>query len=366
VSGSRASPVGLGVVGAGGAALDVVRAAAGSSAVRVVAIHGRDSGRAADLAARVGARVHATLDDLLADREVEAAYVALPHDLLANTAIAVLGSGRDVLVEKPLAIGRDGIAEVRAAATAANRSVGALFELRHVTTVVAATDLVRSGAIGEVRLVRIRTLIDKPPAYWTSGPTGRVVDPWRASLARAGGGVVLMNAIHQLDLVRAMTGLEIVRVAAETEAGVAGVEVEDVAAATLRFANGAIGSLVAHAHAPGAASEETIEIDGTEGALRLGDPYAQSPRLGLWLRAPVADHPAGRWIEIVAPAVDPWAAAVDDFAAAIRTGRPPVPGLDDAESALATVLAIYESAERGTVVDVRRSFDPPAAAGPWT
>jgi predicted dehydrogenase len=361
MSAQGTGPVGLGIVGCGGAALDVVRSAAGSS-IRVVAVHDRDPARAAALAQRAGARVHPELDGLLADPAVEAVHVALPHDLLATTAMAALQAGRHVLVEKPLATSRAEIELVRAAAVATGRSVGVMFELRHVPTVAKAADLVRSGALGRIRLVRIRTLIDKPPAYWTSGPTGLVADPWRASRARAGGGVVVMNAIHLLDLVRVVTGQEVVRVAAESAAGVAGVDVEDVAAATLRFADGAIGSVVASAHAPGASSGETIEIDGTGGSIRLGDPYAGAPRLELFLRSPSGDYPAGRWVVVEPTAVDPWKAALDDFAHAIRSGRPPVPGLDDAEAALATVLAIYESVERRTVVAVRRSFDAPATA----
>lgn len=355
---TRARPLGLGIVGCGGAALDVVRSLGGSRSARVVAVHDREPAPAADLAARTGARVHSRLDDLLADPGVEAVYVALPHDLLAATAIAALQAGRHVLVEKPLATSRAEVERVRAAADAAGRSVGVMFELRHIAIVAAATNLVRSGALGRIRVVRIRTLIDKPSAYWTSGPTGRVADPWRASRARAGGGVVLMNAIHQLDVLRAVTGLEVVRVGAETAAGIDGVEVEDVAVATLRFDDGAVGSLVASAHAPGANAGETIEIDGTGGALRLGDPYTATPRLDLFLRAASGDQPAGQWIAIEPAVIDPWAAALDDFAHAIRAGRAPVPGIDDAQAALATVLAIYESAERRTVVDVRRSFDP--------
>ncbi len=362
--------VGLGIVGCGGAALDVVRAVAGSSSVRIVAVHDRDRARAEDLARRCGGRIQPDLDSLLSDPAVDAVYVALPHDLLAPTTVTALGHGRHVLAEKPLAVDRPGIASVRAAALAAGRSVGVLFELRFVVTVQAATDLVRSGALGAIRQVRIRTLIDKPPAYWSSGPTGRVTDPWRASRARAGGGVVLMNAIHQLDLVRSIIGQEVVRVAAETEAGSAAVEVEDVAAATLRFADGAIGSLVASAHAPGASAGETIEIDGTNGALRLGDPYANPPRLELYLRDPHLGHPGGSWIDITPPAVDPWVTAVEAFADALLFGQPPNPGIDAAEAALATVLALYESAVHRTVVAVRRSFDAPDIRGsqprlPW-
>ena len=354
-------PLGLGIVGCGGAALEVVRSVAGAPGVQVVAVHDRDLDRAADLGRRAHARVHPDLAALLADPAVDAVYVALPHHLLVPMATAALRAGRHVLVEKPLAISAAGLRSVRVAARRSGRSVGVLFEHRFAPAVAAAADLARGGAIGTPRLVRIRTLIDKPPTYWDSGPTGRVPSRWRASREQAGGGVVLMNTVHQLDLVRAITGLEVDRVAAETVAGVTGVEVEDLAVATLRFRGGALGSVVASAHAPGAEAGELIEVDGSDGSLRLPDPYASPARLDLFLRRPFGGHPADRWIAISLPPVDPWAAALAAFAGAIAAGTTPVPGIDDAEAALATVLAIYRSARTGRVVPVRRSFDGPAA-----
>jgi len=345
-----AEPLGVGIIGCGGAALDVVRAAAGSAAVRIVAVHDRDPGRARDLAERSGARVRSTRSALLDDPAVDAVYVALPHDLLARTAIAALRAGRHVLVEKPLAITLRDVRRVRAASRAAGRAVGVLYELRQAPAAVAAADLVRAGAIGKVTAVRIRTLIDKPAAYWSGGPTGRASDPWRASRRRAGGGVVLMNASHQLDLVRAITGLEVVRVAAEIVASVPGVEVEDRAVATFRFTNDAVGSLVASAHAAGIERGEEIDIDGSAGAIRVPDPYGRPRPLRLFLRRPWGAHAAGAWLELDGPPLDPWAAALDRFAGAIAAGRDPSPGLDDAEAALASVLAIYRSSRTGRIV----------------
>jgi predicted dehydrogenase len=357
-------PLGIGIVGCGGAASELVRAAAGSDQVRVVAVHDVVVARAAELAATAHARVQPGLRDLLSDPLVEAVYVSLPHDLLAPTTIAALEAGRHVLVEKPLAIDAAGVRAVRAAATTARRAVGVMFELRAVASMAAARSLVRAGAIGPIRAVRIRTLIDKPATYWRAGPSGRGGDPWRANRTRAGGGVVLMNAIHQLDLVRWITGLEVERVAAEAQAGVAGVEVEDLSAATVRYAGGAVGSLVAAAHAPGAAGEETIELDGTDGAVRLGDPYLPSPDLRVFLRRDHGRLKAGRWTRLRPAPVDAWAMTLDAFAAAIRAGRPPEPGLEDAATALATVLALYRAAELGRVVRIRPAQRPRPPAPP--
>jgi predicted dehydrogenase len=166
-----------------------------------------------------------------------------------------------------------------------------------------------------------------------------------------------MNAIHQLDLVRAMTGLRARRVAALTSRGAAGVEVEDAAVAVIDWGDGVVGSLVAAAHAPGASDDETIEIDAKGGAIRLGDPYADRPVLDRFLRRPVGDDRAGQWLRSAPAPIDPWLAAVDGFAASVRAGRPPVPGIDDAEAALAIVLAIYRSARTGRFETVRPSGD---------
>jgi predicted dehydrogenase len=335
-----------------------------SADVRIAALHDFVTARATELAAIAGAGVQTDFGGLLADSAVEAVYISLPHDLLAPTAVAALDAGRHVLVEKPLAIDRAGLRAVRAAAARARRQVGVMFELRAIASMATARELVRAGAIGPVRAVRMRTLIDKPATYWLAGPSGRGRDPWRASRARAGGGIVLMNAIHQLDLVRWITGLEVERVTAEVAAGIPGLDVEDVAAATVRYTEGAIGSLAAAAHAGGAVGEETIEIDGAFGALRLGDPYLPSPSLRVHLRRDHDGLRAGRWIPIRPRPVDAWAVTLDAFAAAIRAGRPPEPGLADAAAALETVLAIYRAARLGRVVNVRSLAGRPGRSGP--
>jgi predicted dehydrogenase len=343
------APLRFGFVGCGGAATAVAEAIDRSGAASITATLDRDFDRATALARPRGATAYRSLRALLADASIDVVYVALPHDRLAITTIAALRSGHHALVEKPVAIRAVDIDRIRKAATAADRSVGVAFQLRFVPTVAASHDLVAGGALGRLRQVRIRTLIDKPPTYWSVGPTALVHDPWRASLRRAGGGVVLMNAIHQLDLVRAITGRKVELVAGYVSAGVPGVTVEDVAVAALQLEGGVLGTLAASAHAPGSVADETIEVEGDEGTLRLGDPYADRPRLEVFLRRDAAGLVAGRWTDLSPAPVDPWAAAIDAFSRAIAAGDDPVPGLDEAEAALRTVLAIYRSARSGRV-----------------
>ena len=167
-------PVRFGFVGCGGAALDVAAAIGRSEQATLVATHDLDRARAMELANPFGARVHDSLDDLLADPAVEAVYIALPHRLLAPTAERVLASGRSALVEKPMALDVATVTGLADLASERSLALGVMFELRETGAAVVARDLIAGGAIGDVTCVRMRTLIDKPFRYWRSGYSDRV------------------------------------------------------------------------------------------------------------------------------------------------------------------------------------------------
>jgi UDP-N-acetyl-2-amino-2-deoxyglucuronate dehydrogenase len=226
-----------------------------------------------------------------------------------------------------------------------------VLELRTSAVAREARRLVTGGAIGEVTSVRIRTVIDKPATYWQSGPRGLVNDSWRARRAEAGGGVVLMNSIHQLDLVRHVTGHSFVRASAEVATLHADVEVEDSAAAVLRLSNGGIASLAAAAHSPGATDEEQVEIDGTEGRIALPDPSGRGA-LRIFLRRPWEELPAGRRLDLDIGETDTYLELLRGFVLALTENKPPPVTVHDATQALATVLAIYESSATGRAVDI--------------
>ena len=349
--------LGFGLVGCGGAAADLCRAIDALPGVRVVAAYDHVEAAAQRLAAPRGAAVHADLETLLADPAVEAVYVGLPHDLLAPTAQLALDAGRHVLVEKPMAIALADVHRLDEVAVASGLVLAVMFELREAAAVQAARGLVAEGAIGDITAIRIRTVIDKPAAYWRTGLVGSAEDPWRASAARAGGGVLLMNTIHQLDLVRSITAEAFVRGAAEIATSTPGVDVEDGAAAILRLSGGGLVSIAASAHSPGAVLEERIELDGTRGRLDLPDPYGAGA-LRVYLRRPLRDVAADAWTEVPAPARDPHVELVRRFAGVVAAGRDgsldgpretALPGARDAAAALATVQALYRSAASGRI-----------------
>ena len=343
--------VSFGLVGCGGAAVDLAAAIDKVPDARIAAAFDRRIDNAKDLAGSRGATVHDDLDALLSDDAVDIVYIGLPHDVLAPTATKAIDAGRHVLVEKPMALTVEAIRELERAAAARGVLAGVVFETRHVAAIGAARDLIRSGAIGSVRAIRIQTVIDKPARYWQSGATGRVADDWRAHRERAGGGVLLMNSIHQLDVVRWLTGREFVRATGDVALAGDGIDVEDRASATLRLDDDTIVSLTATASSPGATDQERIEIDGTHGRLDLPDPYSDDPAQ-LYLGHIWEGLASGRWHPIDPEPVDPYVPFVEAVTAAV-SGRTAMPATTrDAAAALATVLAVYESAATGRAVDI--------------
>jgi predicted dehydrogenase len=158
-----------------------------------------------------------------------------------------------------------------------------------------------------------------------------------------------MNTSHQLDALRWISGLEVVSVAAETGALVAPVEVEDLAAVTLRYQGGAIGGIFAGAHLPGAGGE-SIALYGTSGQIMAPDPYGDGA-LQVFLRQGWNDIPAGVWQALPGQPAPVYSRAIEDFALAVQRGEPAPTSGRDARSVLAIVLAIYRAAaERRAVL----------------
>lgn len=331
--------IGLGIVGCGWAAGEIVRASSGLDGLEIVSVADTDRPRAEALAKKAGATVADDADAMLHDPKITAIYAGLPHALLPQVVRRALEAGRHVLSEKPLALTPKEATQLGALAEARHRKLAVFFELRRAGTVQMARRLVQEGRIGEVRFVHFRTIIDKRREYW--GPPGHL--NWRASKAMAGGGVVMMNSIHQLDTVRYVTGLDYASVSGSiaTFAAPAGVEVEDAASATITLSNGGMASLVASAHAPGAQRAETIEIDGTLGRLDLPDPFGDEP-LRLY-----AD---GRWTEIPVERPDSHRLMLAAFVDAIVKDGPVPAGAADAAAALFVVDGLYRSAATGRVV----------------
>jgi predicted dehydrogenase len=287
---------------------------------------------AARLAPR--ARAYPTAEALLADPAVEAVVVAVPPAVNRPVVEAALAAGRDVYVEKPLALSA---ADARAMAAAAARSgrrsmVG--YNFRFSPVVQAARRSIAAAAIGPVVGVQARLT-------WAAG----AVDGWRAE--PDGGGALFDLASHHLDLFAVLTGQVPVRVAAHARSLVRPGDTVDLTA------DGDAGAVLQlHVGGAAGADENRLTVVGREGRLDLdlADPWrgprlrrrGGGPRLGEALR-PL--HPRRL---LPGPRPEPsFARAFDAFAEACAGDGPPSPGLHDGVAVLEALEAAQASMAAG-------------------
>ncbi len=340
----------FGIIGCGSAAVPVCRAIAESAVATLAMTQDTSAELARDLGEQYGVPHTTELGELLERADVDAVYIAVPHDLLAPLAKRALDAGKHALVEKPMALTLRALDELIATAADKGLTLGTFYEMRYAPGFARARALVQQGAIGRIIGVQIETLIDKPQSYWHAGYNARSRNSWRGERARAGGGVVLMNVSHFLDALWYVTGLNVTAVQGLTSTLASGVEVEDTAAAVLRLDNGAVGSLFAGAHLAGASGDETFTLYGTDGTLHVPDPYHQTP-LRVYLRRSWNDLAGETWHTLETPRVNVHACAIDDFASAARQGKPaPISG-EDARRVLQVVLGVYESTNQASLPD---------------
>jgi len=298
----------------------VLAAAGATDAVDVVAVASRDGDRAAAYAARNGiASAHRSYSDLLEDTGVDAVYLALPNALHVEWALRAIGAKKHVLCEKPLARTGADAARVVAAARAAGVVLAEGFMYRHHPQTHALRELVSSGRLGRVE--RIRAWF----AFQAELPQDAIVlDP------ALDGGSLLDVGCYCVSVSRLLAG-EPASVAAEIALGRSGVDVR--VRGTMCFADGVEAEIEAAIDRPGAAG---VEVVGSRGTATVADPWH-------CVSAGIALGDGGT-IE-VAPA-DPYRLQLDDFAAAVREGRPAlVSGAEIVDQARA-IEALFESASR--------------------
>lgn len=275
--------------------------------------------------------------------------VATPNQLHVPAALACVARGIAVLVEKPVADTLAAARKLVAAAAAAGVPVLIGHHRRHNPILRRAAEIVGGGMIGRVTAVTATWLNRKPDDYFDVA--------WRRE---PGGGPVLINAIHDIDVLRMLCG-EIDTVQAATANGVRGLPVEDTAAAVIRFESGALGTLIVSDAVSSPSNWELtsrenpmypvedghcFEITGTKGSLMV-------PSLELAWRAPCEawTHALMRR-SMAVPLADPYVAQIRHFARVIRREEPPVLDAASGTRTLAATLAIHAAAKTGGIVRV--------------
>lgn len=196
-------------------------------------------------------------DNFFADKNLDAVLIATPHYDHTSLAIKAFEKNLHVMVEKPAGVYAAEVLEMNRAASKTNKIFSVMFCLRTQPLYQKARELVQSGELGELKRVNwIVTRFYRPQSYYNSGG-------WRATWSGEGGGVLLNQAPHQLDLLQWIVGMPN-KVRAFCSFGkYHDIEVEDDVTSYMKFANGATGIFIASTgEAPGS---DRLEIAGDRG-----------------------------------------------------------------------------------------------------
>lgn len=336
----------VGLVGGGGISATHARAALAIPGVRIVAVHGANEQKVRDLGERCGAVPYGRFEAFLAHRPMDVVAIGSPSALHALQGIAAAAQGLHVLVEKPIDITTERADALIRAADEANVRLGVFFQDRFKPGTRAVKQLLDAGRLGRPLFVEARVPWYRPPEYYA---TSR----WRGTLALDGGGALINQAIHTLDLLLWLLG-DVERVQSRTATLLHEMEGEDAGAAILELASGALATFTFTTAAyPG--YPRRISISGERGTVVLEQDDVVSLDLvgGAQAEAQAGPAPASADERASSPLISDASAhtaVFEDFLEAIRQGRAPLCDGREGRRSIAVVEAIYRSSKTGRPV----------------
>lgn len=363
----------FGVIGCGSIGPTHIGAIAQMDEAEVVAVADTNGDKAQNVARKYDvARVYASDKDLLADAAVDAVCVCLPSGMHAGCAVRALEAGKHVVIEKPMDVSLDACDRLIAAEDATGKKLAVISQHRFDAATVLVKQAIDAGKLGRIVLADATVKWWRTQAYYDSGD-------WRGTWAMDGGGALMNQGVHTVDLLQWLAG-GVHSVFAHTLTGAhERIEVEDTAVAALQFKNGAVGTLTATT-AAWEGYPVRIDIYGTEGTaiiegdrlhtlkFKSGEEYRSEAAAAHALSvarggtASVKDEAAtrlstgGGTISIGA-AADPGAvwgdahrAQIEDFCRAIRNDTRPLIDGREGRKPLEIITGVYRSARTGLPV----------------
>jgi len=297
----------------------ILRGAALTDTTEIVAVASRDRARA-EAYAREHSLEHAYdgYDAMLADDAVEAVYISLPNSLHVEWSIRALEAGKHVLCEKPFGRRPDEVERAFAVADAAGLVLMEAFMYRHHPQTLKLVELVRSGAIGELR--QLRGVF----SWMLKDPTDVRLDP------ALDGGALMDLGCYCIHMQRDLAGEPEV-VFGQQRSGPTGIDLGFTA--LLRFAGDVLGEFHCGFDLPEASRLEAI---GSEGIAVLPDPISAAD-----------PHVEVNGDRVEAEYADRYCLQAENFSRAVRGEATPLLGRDDAVAQARTIAALYASAEDG-------------------
>ncbi|MBX3567790.1 MAG: Gfo/Idh/MocA family oxidoreductase [Rhizobiaceae bacterium] len=339
----------FGLIGAGVASETHARELRRVAGTSLEAVFARDAGKAMAFAAAFSVpRCYSDLSEFLADKNIDVVIVTTPNGQHLDYAVAAARAGKHVVVEKPLEINEERASMIIAACRDAGTRLFVIYQRRYSAAALQALSDVRSGRLGRILLVNIVDNQYRSPAYYQK-------DAWRGTRSIEGGGCLMTQSTHLIDLAQYLVG-PIRSVFALTATAFHAIETEDVAVAVFRFADGALGTLSSSTAAfPG--QRHLLTISGTEGSIIINGEHDE-----IVFRQTSGDRAVTSIPQSFsfADPTEPRAYPTDGQRAqlqAIVTALLGPPAIDDIDALMAVrvIDAIYRSSAEGRAVEVRHA-----------
>ena len=350
--------VGFGIIGCGMIANFHAKAIADLRGAKLVACFDTVAAAADRLAKETGCRPYNDLNELLRQEDVDLVTICTPSGAHMEPALAAAKAGKHVIVEKPLEITLKRCDRIIEACEKAGVQLATIFPSRFHESSKLLKSAVDEGRFGRLTIGDAYVKWFRTQQYYDSGA-------WRGTWELDGGGALMNQAIHSVDLLAWLMG-EVQEVSAYTATlAHERIDVEDVATATVRFANGALGVIEATTAAyPG--TLKRIELHGSEGSAALEEEDIVSWQFAKKSRRDEAllERMRGK-TKTGGGAADPaaighhgHAALFKDVLTAIQKGGKPAVDGHEGRRSVEIILAIYKSAETGKPVQLPLKGDP--------
>jgi predicted dehydrogenase len=339
-------PIGFAIIGTGAIADVHASAIRQNSDARLIATYSRNVAALSAFANRHQCRAAESLDEIITDPTIGAVCITTPSGAHAEVAVPVLEAGKAVLCEKPLEVSLEAVDRILRAAQAGGGVLAAVFQMRLGRGAQLLKQAIDASRFGRLTLCSAYIKWWRSQSYYDNSP-------WKGTWRLDGGGALMNQGIHAVDLLQWLVGLPEEVSAFFGTLVHPGVEAEDTVAAALRFPHGALGVIEAATSAfPG--TDLRLEIIGDHGTAVLvndrlmrwefGERLPEDDQICASSNAPVIK---GGTSDPMAMTNEGHCRLVDDLVAALREGRTPLISGAEARRAVALVLAIYEAARTG-------------------
>ncbi len=314
----------------------------------LVAVHNRTQSTGEKFALDNNCDYEPTLERLLARSDIDAVAIATASGTHAEIAMQAARAGKHVLCEKPLDITPEKIDSLIAVCHDAGVQLGAFFPSRFGAGAQAAKRAVEQGRLGQLSYCCAQVAWFRTAEYYEASD-------WRGTYKLDGGGALMNQSIHAIDLLLWLAG-DVVEVSARCQTRAHAIETEDNGVAWVRFAHGGLGTIQGSTVCyPGEAKR--VELKGTKGSITLSD---DNPILWQFDEERPEDEEIrslGQYKTSAAGAADPRAisseghrAQYQDFVMAVREGRAPSVSGAEGRRSVALIQAIYQSSRNGEII----------------